>query len=82
EYGMGVCAIGVRVDNARRAFEHAISLGAWAFEGERLGPAELHDFEKDLAGMAFGKGLEKEPRHAVFANLAIDQHMALAQRFQ
>ncbi|MCP3710276.1 VOC family protein [Paraburkholderia sp. CNPSo 3274] len=42
EYGMGICAIGVRVDNAKRAFKHAISLGAWAFEGERLGPAELH----------------------------------------
>jgi len=42
EYGMGVCAIGVRVDNAQRAFEHAISLGAWAFEGERVGPAELN----------------------------------------
>jgi 4-hydroxyphenylpyruvate dioxygenase len=41
EYGMGICAIGVRVDNAQRAFEHAISLGAWAFEGERTGPAEL-----------------------------------------
>ncbi|QGZ63144.1 4-hydroxyphenylpyruvate dioxygenase family protein [Paraburkholderia acidisoli] len=41
EYGMGVCAIGVRVANARRAFEHAISLGAWAFEGERTGAAEL-----------------------------------------
>jgi len=41
EYGTGICAIGVRVDNAQRAFEHAISLGAWAFEGERVGPAEL-----------------------------------------
>ncbi|WP_322057748.1 4-hydroxyphenylpyruvate dioxygenase family protein [Paraburkholderia sp. J63] len=41
EYGMGICAIGVRVDNARRAFEHALRLGAWAFEGERLGAGEL-----------------------------------------
>jgi 4-hydroxyphenylpyruvate dioxygenase len=41
EYGMGICAIGVRVANAKRAFEHAISLGAWAFEGERVGPSEL-----------------------------------------
>jgi 4-hydroxyphenylpyruvate dioxygenase len=41
EYGMGVCAIGVRVDSARRAFEHALRLGAWAFEGERVGTGEL-----------------------------------------
>ncbi|MFX1675139.1 VOC family protein [Paraburkholderia sp. A2WS-5] len=41
EYGMGICAIGVRVENARRAFEHALRLGAWAFEGERLGSGEL-----------------------------------------
>jgi len=41
EYGMGICAIGVRVDNARRAFEQALRQGAWAFEGERLGAGEL-----------------------------------------
>lgn len=41
EYGVGVCAIGIRVDNARRAFERAIELGAWAFEGEQIGKAEL-----------------------------------------
>ncbi|TKC80237.1 4-hydroxyphenylpyruvate dioxygenase [Trinickia terrae] len=41
EYGMGVCAIGIRVDNARRAFERALRLGAWAFEGERVGVGEL-----------------------------------------
>lgn len=41
EYGMGVCAIGIRVDNARRAFERALKLGAWAFEGERVGVGEL-----------------------------------------
>nr|WP_246327187.1 VOC family protein [Burkholderia guangdongensis] len=41
EYGMGVCAIGIRVANARRAFERAIALGAWAFEGEKVGVGEL-----------------------------------------
>ena len=41
EYGAGVCAIGIRVDNAARAFERAIDLGAWAFEGERVGVSEL-----------------------------------------
>lgn len=41
EYGMGVCAIGIRVASARRAFERAIELGAWAFEGERVGVGEL-----------------------------------------
>ncbi|NIE64650.1 VOC family protein [Burkholderia sp. Ax-1719] len=41
EYGMGVCAIGVRVESARRAFEHALRLGAWAYEGERIGAGEL-----------------------------------------
>src|SRR5690242_9262066 len=41
EYGMGVCAIGLRVASARRAFERAIELGAWAFEGERIGVGEL-----------------------------------------
>ncbi|RKP55888.1 4-hydroxyphenylpyruvate dioxygenase family protein [Pararobbsia silviterrae] len=41
EYGAGVCAIGIRVDDAARAFESAIDLGAWAFEGERIGSSEL-----------------------------------------
>ena len=41
EYGMGVCAIGLRVASARRAFERAIELGAWAFEGEKVGVGEL-----------------------------------------
>jgi 4-hydroxyphenylpyruvate dioxygenase len=41
EYGMGICALGVRVDNAQRAFERAIELGAWSFEGERVGVSEL-----------------------------------------
>ena len=38
---MGVCAIGLRVASARRAFERAIELGAWAFEGEKVGVGEL-----------------------------------------
>lgn len=41
EYGMGVCAIGIRVDSAQRAFDRALELGAWAFEGERIGKGEL-----------------------------------------
>ncbi|ALK33709.1 4-hydroxyphenylpyruvate dioxygenase family protein [Burkholderia plantarii] len=41
EYGMGVCAIGIRVDSAPRAFDRALELGAWAFEGERIGQGEL-----------------------------------------
>ncbi len=41
EYGTGVCAIGIRVNDAQRAFELATELGAWAFEGERIGPSEL-----------------------------------------
>ncbi|WP_186205452.1 4-hydroxyphenylpyruvate dioxygenase family protein [Burkholderia gladioli] len=41
EYGMGICAIGIRVDSAHRAFDRALELGAWAFEGERIGQGEL-----------------------------------------
>jgi 4-hydroxyphenylpyruvate dioxygenase len=41
EYGVGICAIGIRVDDAQRAFERTTELGAWAFEGERVGQAEL-----------------------------------------
>ncbi|CAG9209201.1 4-hydroxyphenylpyruvate dioxygenase [Burkholderia gladioli] len=41
EYGMGICAIGIRVDSAPRAFDRALELGAWAFEGERIGQGEL-----------------------------------------
>ena len=39
--GVGVAAIGVRVEDARRAFAKAIKWGAWAFEGEKVGPGEL-----------------------------------------
>ncbi|CAM2151770.1 4-hydroxyphenylpyruvate dioxygenase [Pararobbsia alpina] len=41
EYGAGICAIGIRVDDAQRAYDRAIDLGAWAFEGERVGASEL-----------------------------------------
>ncbi|NHH84528.1 4-hydroxyphenylpyruvate dioxygenase family protein [Burkholderia gladioli] len=41
EYGMGICAIGIRVDSAPCAFDRALELGAWAFEGERIGQGEL-----------------------------------------
>ncbi len=41
EYGAGICAIGIRVADAQRAFDRAIELGAWAFEGERIGAGEL-----------------------------------------
>ncbi len=39
EYGAGICAIGIRAADAQRAFDRAIELGAWAFEGERIGAA-------------------------------------------
>ena len=41
EYGVGICAIGVRVNDAQRAFERATERGAWAFEGESVGQSEL-----------------------------------------
>jgi 4-hydroxyphenylpyruvate dioxygenase len=41
EYGMGICALGMRVENAQRAFDRAIEMGAWPFEGERVGAGEL-----------------------------------------
>jgi 4-hydroxyphenylpyruvate dioxygenase len=41
EYGAGICAIGVRVNDAQRAFERATERGAWAFEGEGVGQSEL-----------------------------------------
>ena len=40
-YGMGICALGMRVENASRALKRAIGLGAWPFEGERIGAFEL-----------------------------------------
>lgn len=41
EYGMGICALGMRVESASRAFKRAIGSGAWPFEGERAGESEL-----------------------------------------
>jgi 4-hydroxyphenylpyruvate dioxygenase len=41
EYGVGICAIGIRVADAQRAYERATELGAWSFEGERIGKGEL-----------------------------------------
>jgi 4-hydroxyphenylpyruvate dioxygenase len=39
--GVGVVAIGIRVEDAQRAFDQAIQWGAWEFEGEKIGPSEL-----------------------------------------
>jgi 4-hydroxyphenylpyruvate dioxygenase len=41
EYGVSICALGLRVSSAKQAFKKALALGAWPFEGERVGPAEL-----------------------------------------
>lgn len=41
EYGLSICAIGLRVHSAKQAFKRALALGAWPFEGERVGPTEL-----------------------------------------
>ncbi len=36
-----MCAIGIRVADAQQAFDKAIELGAWEFEGEKIGKNEL-----------------------------------------
>jgi 4-hydroxyphenylpyruvate dioxygenase len=41
QHGPSVCAIAFRVDDARAAYERAISLGAWGFAGS-AGPGELN----------------------------------------
>src|ERR1700733_15721804 len=41
EYGAGICAIGIRVADALLAFDRAVELGAWAFEGEKIGVGAL-----------------------------------------
>jgi 4-hydroxyphenylpyruvate dioxygenase len=41
EYGAGICALGLRVADAQAAYDRAIGLGAWSFEGERVGNGEL-----------------------------------------
>jgi 4-hydroxyphenylpyruvate dioxygenase len=40
-HGLSICAIGVRVLDAQCAFERAVELGAWQFEGAPTGPGEL-----------------------------------------
>jgi 4-hydroxyphenylpyruvate dioxygenase len=40
-HGLSICAIGVRVYNAQRAFERAIEHGAWQFRTEPTRPNEL-----------------------------------------
>ena len=40
-HGPSICAIAFRVDNARTAYERALSLGAWAYAGT-AGPGELN----------------------------------------
>jgi 4-hydroxyphenylpyruvate dioxygenase len=40
-HGQSICAIGVRVANAQRAFERANELGAWQIEAAPTGPHEL-----------------------------------------
>ena len=39
--GLGVAAIGMRVEHAAQAYRHAIQWGAWRFEHEHIGPHEL-----------------------------------------
>ncbi|RFP40161.1 4-hydroxyphenylpyruvate dioxygenase, partial [Klebsiella oxytoca] len=41
EYGVGICAIGIRVDDAQHAYDRAVELGAWPAEAEPIGPSEL-----------------------------------------
>ena len=38
EYGVGICAIGIRVDDAQHAYDRAVELGAWPAESEPIGP--------------------------------------------
>lgn len=39
--GLGVVAIGMRVEHAKQAYARAIKWGAWRFDNERIGPHEL-----------------------------------------
>jgi len=41
-YGLSICAVGIRVNDAAVAFERALDAGAWAFEGGTVGPMELN----------------------------------------
>jgi 4-hydroxyphenylpyruvate dioxygenase len=40
-HGVGIAAIGIRVQDAQIAHERAVDFGAWDFEGEKIGPTEL-----------------------------------------
>ena len=40
-HGPSICAIAFRVDNAKAAYERALSLGAWGYAGQ-AGPGELN----------------------------------------
>ncbi|AOZ01470.1 4-hydroxyphenylpyruvate dioxygenase [Cupriavidus sp. USMAHM13] len=42
EYGLSICALGLRVDDAAGAFARALDAGAWPFEGGAIGPMELN----------------------------------------
>ncbi|SCU73894.1 Hemolysin VllY [Cupriavidus necator] len=42
EYGLSICAIGIRVNDAAAAFTRALEAGAWPFEGGTVGPMELN----------------------------------------
>ena len=42
EYGLSICAVGLRVQDAAAAYERAIDAGAWPFEGGTVGPMELN----------------------------------------
>ena len=40
-HGPSICAIALRVEDAKRAYDRAINLGAWGY-AERAGPGELN----------------------------------------
>lgn len=42
EYGLSICAIGLRVQDAATAYARAVDAGAWPFEGGTVGPMELN----------------------------------------
>ena len=42
EFGLSICAVGIRVSDAAVAFERALEAGAWPFEGGTVGPMELN----------------------------------------
>ncbi len=42
EYGLSICAVGLRVQDAALAYARAVEAGAWPFEGGTIGPMELN----------------------------------------